>query len=136
VLSAGREGVLVSIVHCMSILGISYRSFFDKHSGPREVHRLCALPLYALLLEIVVAASQVAVCLGYILLHARRPYLTVSLLNPTSPTTPGSTFPSILTVCHSGIRVLAAAAACANHATVYALLIFHHALLQGKAPSS
>jgi hypothetical protein len=82
-----------------------------------------------LLLEMIVATSQVAVSLGYILLHAHHSYRTVSLLNPTfrSDQTPG--FPFLLSLCSvpSSSRV-PAAATCAIYASVILRFLFSTAL--------
>jgi hypothetical protein len=69
-LSAGREAILVQIVHACTYV-VSRIALFSTSrprtdSGPGEVHAPCALSRYVLLLEMIVAASQVAVSLGYI----------------------------------------------------------------------
>ena len=88
----------------------------------------------------IVAASQVAVSLGYIFLYAHRPYRpyrTVSLLDPTirSDQALGLLLPPSRS-CDVRIFLFRLLLLARFTLLSFAILIFHHASLQGKAPSS
>jgi hypothetical protein len=140
-LGAGREAVVVSIVHAcpyvVSLIAPFSTNRLRSGPGPGEVHEPCALPLHALLLETTVAASQVAVFLGYI----PPPPCSSSISYNLAPQSnicdhPGLAFFSSLVLCHSSVRVLDAASRAIYASVSLRLFIFHRASLQGKAPSS
>jgi hypothetical protein len=86
----------------------------------------------ALLLEMIVAASQVAVSLGYILLCARCSIsYSLALLDPTFRSDQAPGLLSISVMCHSRVRVPAGAAR-AYHASVFACASLFSAALRFK----
>ena len=139
--SAGREAVLMSIVHACPYLVVSLIALFSTSRlrtgpGPGKFHAPCTLSTHALLLEMIVAASQVAVSLGYI-----PPPCSSSISYSLAPQSdicdhPGLAFFSFSVQCDSSVRVLDAASRAIYGSVSLRLFIFHRASLQGRAPSS
>jgi hypothetical protein len=113
---------VVSLVAPLSTSQLETRLGLDLE----KVHVLCLRN--ALLLEMIVAASQVAVSLGYILLCARCSIsYSLALLDPTFRSDQAPGLLSISVMCHSRVRVPAAAAR-ASYAAIFLRFLLSTAL--------